>query len=172
MWRTAIQNHNSHDVITNGRVLIWGEPFEEIPWYCGWKAMVVKEHDRLFSMFWLWRIAPTTVEVVEMPLEVWTEKDEKHQETPIELKEVRVSTEHNKISTARFVVESCEELDDAEVLQQLKLTVTIEATNMHPFDWNLMIKRYEGWKILSEFCPLQTEMQGDRKIIVGMERDV
>ena len=76
---TAIQNNNSHDVIANCRWFIWGEPFEEMfPWYRMWKGIVVKEFDRPFSMFGQWLFAPTTVDVVELPLEVWTEKYKKH----------------------------------------------------------------------------------------------
>ena len=176
-WSTAIPNHNPHDVIANCRRFIRGEAFEEmVPWYRGWKGTVVKEHDGLFSMFGRWRrIAPTTVEVVELPLEVWTEKYKKHLETLIERKTVRGYTEHHKINTVHFVVEFCEELDDAEVWQQLKLTGSIAATNMHLFDRNCKIKRYATTgEILSEFCPLRMEMYGERKkaIIAGLERDV
>ena len=141
-WRTAIENHNSHDVITNCRRFIPGDLFEKMTrWFRGWKGTVVKEHDVLFAMFGRWRIAPTTVEVIELPLEVWTEKYKKHPETLFELRTDSAYTEHHKINTARFVVEFCDELDDTEVLQQLKLTWSTAATNVRLFDRNCMTKR-------------------------------
>ena len=100
-WCTAIKNNNSHNVITNCRRFIQGQPFETITMFHVWKGTVVKEHDVLFSMLARWlKVAPMTVEVVELPLEVWTEKYKKHPETLFELKTVREYTEHHKINSA------------------------------------------------------------------------
>lgn len=116
---TATENHNPHDIIANSGRFIRGEAFGEMtPWYRGLKVIVVKGHDGPFSMFGRRRIGQTTVEVDEMPLEVWTELYKKHPDTQFKWKTVHASTEHNNINTVHFVVESCEELDDAEVLQQ------------------------------------------------------
>ena len=145
-----IENHNPHDVIANCRRFIRGEPFERmVLWFRGWKGTVDKGLDSLFSMFGRWRIAPTTVEVVALPLGVLTEKYKKYPETLIERKTVRGSSEHRKINTVHFDIESCEELDDTEIFQRLKLTVSIAATNMNLFDRNSKIKRTRLW---GKFC--------------------
>ena len=187
-WSTFVPNYNPLDLIGNIRRMLRDEPtVPMVPWYRGFEGTVepaggkAKEFGESFTVTGKIReIDETTVEISELPLRKWTQdykewlqtvtiggasdKDDKKKEKPF-ITEYR---EYHTDETVRFVITMPEEqMREAHAMgleKRFKLTSTISTTNMHLFDAEGHIRRYESPEaILEEFFQLRMAYYDARK---------
>ena len=74
---------------------------------------------------------------------------------------------HNEKSTKKIINENIlftEEIDDESIYKLLGLTTSINTTNMHLFDENYNLKKYESvHEIIKEFCDIKKKLLVKRK---------
>ncbi|CAO3697543.1 unnamed protein product [Rhizopus stolonifer] len=178
-WSTSIPNYNPKDIVENIFRLMNDEPFETMqPWYRGFKGEIKPLGTGKYTVN---GIANWTnegdIKVTEIPVRMWTEafrknlndmsdppKDRKSN-TPINI----ISYRNNSTDVAINFTVSLDEAnmkkaEDLTLLNALKITSTINTTNIVCFDKDSKIKKYSGpEEILREFYDLRLEHYIKRK---------
>lgn len=197
-WSTQIPTFNPHDVAANIKRYIMGEPFVDmIPWYRGFRGTVIKLSHQKYKITGVYnRTGPTTVEITEIPVgpkcksfkdyknfleELLfddSEQDEKKKTAQIlEDIEILVSDETIKCLLTWPSAAKLDELySDLDIFEKrLKLSAPLTTSNMHLFDANGVITKYDSpIDILEAFCEYRIGVYGDRKryLITNMESDI
>lgn len=187
-WSTFVPNYNPLDLCANIRRLLRDEPcVPMMPWYRGFEGTIErasgksKEHGESFVITGKVReIDENTVEITELPLRKWTqdykewlgavtigavaEKDQKKGEKPF----ISEYKEYHTDESVRFVVtlpaDKMRECHAMGLEKAFKLSSTLSTTNMHLFDADGHIRRYESPEaVLEEFFQLRLAYYESRK---------
>ncbi|KAL7721006.1 DNA topoisomerase 2 [Entamoeba marina] len=165
-WSTDIPNFNPIEIISNIRRYIGNKEMLRMkPWYRGWTGKTIEDGDKGYFTFGAWRrIALDRIHISELPVKVWIEKYKQHLEKLIETKYIKGYQEYHQINTVSFVVDLAEQMTDEQIWAVFKLTGSIKTTNMHMFDADQHIKKYEDeLSILEEFCKVRYTTYEKRK---------
>jgi len=149
-YSTNIPCYNPVDIIENLKILINNpdaELREMVPWYSGFKGTIVKEIDHKYISTGVWsRASPTSIEITELPIGKWTQTYKEFLETLVEANEIidyKNNCDDTKISFK--VVMQKNIIDDLiaknEIVKKLKLTSSINTSNMHVFDEHCKIRK-------------------------------
>ena len=139
--------------------------FSDMLYYEGFKGTITKIEDSKFVIKGCCEIAGADkLKITELPIGTWTDDYKSHLETLIKDKKVKDfednSTEKDVNITITFVKGELAKSDE----KVLKLSTTKSTTNMHAFDANENLKKYDNPQdILDEFYIKRLEIYHKRK---------
>eukprot|EP01102_Stenamoeba_stenopodia_P016274 TRINITY_DN566_c1_g4_i1.p1 TRINITY_DN566_c1_g4~~TRINITY_DN566_c1_g4_i1.p1 ORF type:complete len:1163 (-),score=255.03 TRINITY_DN566_c1_g4_i1:273-3761(-) len=180
-WSTFTPNYNPRDIVANLKRLINGqEPEKMTPWYKGFKGQIRIEKSsddgEQFTVSGTWlKEDSETLRITELPIGTWTSSYKQFLEssivgnvtekkTPQFLKDYK---EHHTDTTVDFTLEipaeNMEQLEKDGIEKKLKLSSKISNTNIHLFDSQGRIKKYNPLSVLEEFYSLRVQYYEMRK---------
>jgi DNA topoisomerase-2 len=161
-----------------------------VPYYEGFQGTIEKIADKKFAIKGKYDIlGPDKIRVTELPVGYWTDDFKELLEHLIEpgqdktgkkiLPTVKdyedMSKDTNVDFTVQFVKGKMEELGNPGIEKVLKLTTTCTSTNMHLFDANDKLKKYDTVKaIIDDYFVTRLALYGKRKdfMIHALEREL
>ncbi|XP_027113751.1 DNA topoisomerase 2 [Coffea eugenioides] len=182
-WSSYIPNYNPRDIIANIRRLLNNEPMEPMePWYRGFRGTIEKTATKEAGASYtvsgvVEEVDETTIRVTELPIRKWTQDYKEFLESIMMgnekvkdpfIKEFRDHTDDTTVYLE--IIMSEENLLMAKhegLLKKFKLTTTISTSNMHLFDSQGIIKKFDNpEQILGEFFHLRLEFYEKRKKVL------
>jgi len=160
-FSTNIPSYNPKDITNNVRRMIAGEtPLAMTPWYRGFKGVVEEISPGVYVSKGVYTISGKTIIISELPIGTWTNDYKEFLEGLLEKKILadfrEKHTEENVLFELDFVG-----TPDVSIL---KLETTIRTSNMHAFDANGKIRKYESpLDILKEWFDVRKEFYIKRK---------
>ena len=120
-----------------------------LPWYRGFKGTITEDSPGKFITTGVWsRINDTTIEVTELPIGKSTQSYKEFLESLTELNEIidykNGCDDTNirfKVIMQKTVIDTLIKSGSEEVIKKLKLTGTLNTTNMHVFDSDCKIRK-------------------------------
>ena len=182
-----IQPYNPKQIVQYLRNKLLGTPVEMdfVPYYEGFQGAVEKISDNKFLVRGIYeKVAEDVIRITELPIGTWTMQykafleelvdgkvDKDGKRSAPELKDiVDSSTEVRVDFLVTFPKGKLDELEDESngqmngVEKLLKLTTTVSTTNMHLFDADCKLHKYESVEeILDNFYPVRIETYRKRK---------
>ena len=175
-WSTNIPCYNPKDIVANIKLLIEDEDNEMIemnPWYKGFKGTITRvDQNTWVSQGVLKRIKPRNsyqdIEITELPIGVWTDD---YKQVLTKLEQTEKITDFRDYSTdkeIKFVVKFrklfLSKTNDKDLYKLLKLSKNIKDSNMHAFQCDGTIKKYESAEeILWDFYEYRKHFYVKRK---------
>ena len=190
-WSSTVPNYNPRDIMANIRRLLKGEePVEMHPWYRGFTGTIEPKGGRDVGSYAVMgtvrRVDEVTVEVVELPVKKWTQDYKQF----LESMTVGVSDEKGAFvkdfkerhtdTSVYFVISISETaapellVDDQALLKRLKLEGSISTSNMHLFNAQGQIVKYESpLAVLQEYFPLRLSLYEARReaLLARLDRE-
>ncbi|KVI00753.1 Arginine repressor C-terminal-like domain-containing protein [Cynara cardunculus var. scolymus] len=178
-WSTFVPNYNPRDIIANLKRLLNNEPLVPMdPWYKWFKGTILKmtSKDTGYTTTGIVEEKedePNKLIISELPIRKWTQEYKEFLEAAsLSGKDKEPFIEeymaHNDDTTVNFeVIMSAEQMNNARqegFLKKFKLTSNLNTSNMHLFDANGVIKKYD--------TPEQTLLHELRKALLQLENKV
>jgi DNA topoisomerase-2 len=187
-YSTDIPNYNPLDIVENIYALLDNKSMKKMnPWYRGFKGKIIKKNETQYEAYGIYNIInDTTMEITELPIGTWTttykeflemlETGDTHGKKiklPIKIQKFK---DNNTDDTVHFTISFSEDQDELYELTQgkgindaFKLIEKINITNMHLFDCNGRIRKYESpLQIIEEYANVRLEYYKKRKdYIIG-----
>jgi len=175
-WSTTIPQYNPKDIINNLKRLIKDEENEIVqmdPWYRGFTGTIVKKDTHTWEVTGvLQRMKPSSsyqdIEVTELPIGLWTQDFKAHLSV-LEQSDTIVNYKDNSDDTKikfriRFRKLYLSKTNDYDIYKLLKMTKNIKDSNMHAFQCDGSVKKYEcAEEILWDFFQLKKSFYTKRK---------
>lgn len=158
-FSTYVPNHSLHDVVGNIRALLRGaQPSEMVPSWAGFKGSVEVDGKDVVVRG-VWERVGEKIRVTELPIGVSIDSFKAFLES--EKSGVRSFDNNCTDETVDFTLEGREDCEDLE--KELGLRKRLSTANMHLFDANGCIKRFDSaLHILCEFFPVRLALYGRR----------
>lgn len=162
-WSTEIPSFDPAAVAENVRRLIRGEdPVPMTPWYRGFSGTVERTGPETFATRGTFTVKGKTATVTELPIGRWTQDVKDLLETLVDKKVVTDYRENHTDTTVRFDIDFASVPKD--VASTLKLETTVRTSNMHAFDAQGRIVKYQTPEdILRAWFDVRKRMYIDRK---------
>jgi DNA topoisomerase II len=176
-WSTSIPMYNPHDIVNNLYRLMENEPMAVMhPWYRNFKGTIEQiAADKYKATGIVRRRDERTIEIVELPVGVWTQNYKEFLESLMQkesstLPFITDYKEYHTDTVVHFVISLTEEnmriAEEEGLEKRFKLSATICTSNMVCFDSEGRIKKYSTVEdILYEFYNLRLEFYQRRKVI-------
>ncbi|MED6157403.1 DNA topoisomerase 2 [Stylosanthes scabra] len=185
-WSSYIPNYNPRDIIANVRRMLSGEAMLPMdPWYRGFHGVIeksAKEGGYIVNGM-IEEINEQVFRITELPIRRWTQDYKQFLESITDgspnVKDPLIEDFRQNGDDAIVDIEIRLKLDKIAMIMQegllkkFKLTSTISTSNMHLFDADGKIKKYDSpEQVLEEFFPLRLEYYERRKqhILNNLER--
>jgi len=177
-WSTSVPNHNPRDVIANVRRALAKEALEPMtPWYRGFRGSITPTQGtpgKFDVLGKATRRGRMRLEITELPVRRWTQDykewlvDQLPSSADDRRAHVQEMREHHTENSVHFVLSMLpDKLAEAErrgVERVFHLRSTISTTNMHLFDAEGKLKKYNtAEEIIEDFVPVRLEVYGRRK---------
>lgn len=177
-WSSSIPNYNPYDIIKNLRQKINGDEMDPlVPWYRGFVGKIfAKENGRgsdsqTFVVQGLYEIPDeSTLVISELPVKSWTQNYKVFLESLLESGTIKDFKENHTDTAVLFTIslepKTLQEFVQAPggIMKKFKLETTISTSNMHLFDANGRIRKYETpLEVLEEFYSIRIEYYDRRK---------
>ena len=190
-WSSTVPNYKPREIMANIRRLIRGEEPEEMhPWYRGFTGTIEPKGGRDVGSYAVMgtvrRVDEVTVEVVELPVKKWTQDYKQFLESmTVGASEekgafVKDFKERHTDTSVYFVITISETaapellVDDQALLKRLKLEGSISTSNMHLFNAQGQIVKYESpLAVLQEYFPLRLSLYEKRReaLLARLDRE-
>lgn len=140
-YSTNIPSFNPDDIIANIKLVLEGKGLNQlVPWYRGFKGTITRQGDTAFEMKGMMnKVNATTITITEIPITTSISDYKEFLETYEEFTTTNMSTENEP--NFRLTFKRAEDMKKFDY-KSLKLTTKINLTNMHLFDTNGAIKKY------------------------------
>jgi DNA topoisomerase-2 len=159
--------YNPEDIINNLFCLIENKEMKDIiPWYKGFKGKIIKESYSKFICKGNYVITnKMTLEINEIPIGVWTENYVEMLDKMVDENKIKSYDKKYDDENIKFIIKLNEEYDNKDKLEKdFKLTKNINLTNIHLFDKNEKIKKYDcPLDIIKDFYETRIEYYHKRK---------
>ncbi len=173
-WSSSIPNYNPEDVVKNLKLMMAGEPMNEmIPWFRDFKGTVTRMGPDRYKFSGIARqTSDNEVEITELPIRMWTQdfKDKiveiiKAEKTPSFIKDY---DDYNTHKDVHFVIK----MEDKHIKlaleegleEKFKLTKSLATTNLVAFDAEGRITKYAGVEdMMKEFFNIRIKFYEKRK---------
>jgi DNA topoisomerase-2 len=181
-WSSKIPNYDPRQIISNIRKMINGEPVEKMdPFYSGFTGEIKPEGDGKYSVHGIIKRADDeTLIISELPVRGWTQDSkialEKLlvSEKPGVSPEIKDFAENHTDTTVSFTItadkasiDKWEKLPKGGLYAKFKLISSTSTTNMHLFDNERKIVKYEQPEnILESFFETRMEFYVKRKALL------
>lgn len=166
-FSTFIPKYDPTDIITVMKEYIYtGQmPTRKIfPWYKDFQGEITENGDNYSTHGFYTKNGPGDITITEIPIGMTLEKLHAKIKKLQEAGKIKL---HNEKSTKKIINENIlftEEIDDESIYKLLGLTTSINTTNMHLFDENYNLKKYESvHEIIKEFCDIKKKLLVKRK---------
>jgi len=159
-WSTYVPKFNVNDLITyiDNKLKNKRKNIELHPFYNGFKGEIIMDEDgtTYISKGIINRVNTTTLIITELPIGLWNNNYYTFLDKLIDDKIIKTfsknCTDTDVNITVRMTRESLEELSDDDLINIFKLTSKIRLTNMHLFDKNGRIKKYNNqYEIIDDY---------------------
>ena len=186
-WSTNIPRFNPINIVENLKLYINGTKIENLPdlepWSCGFTGKIIKKDSTKYECYGNYKIiSENSIEITELPIETWTnsyyvnfnehKKDKKSGVAQPNLCEnlgindfdKTYSTNNNvniKVTFNNNVLQQM--IKNDEINKKLKLTSSINLTNMHVFVNNIITKYNDPNEILEVFAIERLKIYKKRK---------
>ncbi|XP_062222323.1 DNA topoisomerase 2-like [Phragmites australis] len=191
-WSTYIPNYNPRDIVANLRRLLNNENTEPMhPWYRGFKGSIERTSTKAAGVTYtitgvIEAVDSTTLRITELPIRRWTQDykdfieslapDSKNKDKITFIEDYRMQGDNEDVYFELVLSEENMNLaKDEGLVKKFKLTTTIGTTNMHLFDSDGKIRKYDTpEQILEEFFKLRLEFYEKRKkaLVENIELDL
>ncbi|KAI3510850.1 hypothetical protein L1887_17987 [Cichorium endivia] len=177
-WSTFVPNYNPRDIIANLKRLLNGEEMVPMdPWYKWFKGTIQKNASKDSGYTSVGIVEEkedeNTLTITELPVRRWTQEYKEFLEAAAlsgKDKEpfIEEYNAHNDDTTVNFeIIMTAEQMNKAKqegLLKKFKLTTNLNTSNMHLFDANGVIKKYDTpEQILEDFFHLRLDYYERRK---------
>ncbi|XP_076941033.1 DNA topoisomerase 2-like [Bidens hawaiensis] len=177
-WSSFIPNYNPRDIIDNLKRLLNGEEVVPMdPWYKWFKGTIQKSTSKEtgYTSVGVYEENEdnNTLSITELPIRRWTQEYKEFLEVAsLSGKDKEPFIEeynaHNDDTTVHFeVIMTEDQMNKAKqegLVKKFKLTTSLNTSNMHLFDANGVIKKYDTpEQILEDFFYLRLEYYEKRK---------
>jgi DNA topoisomerase-2 len=160
-FSTNIPSYNPKDIAHNVRRMIAGEaPLAMTPWYRGFRGTVEETSQGVYVSKGTYTVSGKTVTISELPIGTWTNDYKEFLEGLLEKKFLNDFREKHTEENVLFELDFVGTPD----VSSLKLDAPIRTSNMHAFDANGKIKKYDSpLNILKDWFDVRKEFYIKRK---------
>ena len=175
-FSSNIPCYNPVDIKKNINCVLSGkEMLNLIPWYNGFTGPIEpNEKGDSFLVKGIYKqIKPNIIEITELPIGMWTTDYKAFLEDILDVK-IQSYTNNSTESTVKFTIKYFPE-KIKDIWKDFKLTKTIKTTNMHLFDSEGNMKKYENPnEIIKEFVEVRLKYYNMRKdnMLKSMSREL
>lgn len=174
-WSCSIPNYNPIDVINILRSKLHGEPTKPMaPWYRGFQGTIEAKSDASVAFITSGiyeQIDDCKIRVTELPIKTWTQQYKHFLEGLLEDGTIKDFQENHTDTKVLFTITfdsdkllSIQNDRNGGLMKKLKLESSITTSNMHLYDQDGRIRKYESpLDILDDFYPVRLEFYGKRK---------
>lgn len=177
-WSTSVPNYNPLDLIKCLRQMINGEEMMPLtPWYRGFTGHIVEKMNSRgtdssnYIVQGLYEVTDdSTLVISELPVKTWTQAYKQFLEGLLEANTIKDFKEnHTDVKVLFTITMEAKALSDIAkapggIVKKFKLESSLSTSNMHLFDANGHIKKYENPKeIMQEFYTIRLEYYQHRK---------
>lgn len=165
-YSTSIPCYNPEDIIDNLNRYMNNEPLKKmIPWYKGFRGLISqngqKEHQYLTQGVYRMK-SDTEIEITELPIGKWTSDYKEFLDDLAVKNKIKSYENHSGDTNINFKVVLNEPVED--ICQFLHLTTTLSTNNMHCFDDNGKIEKYDSAEdIIKSFAKVRIEFYKKRR---------
>ena len=189
-FSTKIPPFNPIDIINNIKNMINNKPFEEmIPWWEGFNGSVIKINNNTYNISGNWKIDNNKIIITELPVGEWTSNykefiekildDNSSKITKIsKLDDKKKTIKKKSISLLSYIDNNTDNTvyfeltfengyleTTADIDKIFHLTKKYTINNMHLFDHNNIIKKYNNIEdILKDYYYIRLDFYKERKI--------
>ena len=143
-YSTTIHQYNPVELIRNVRKRLGGKPVSKLlPYYRGFLGDVVENPNGGYFSRGVYTVRDKHVSISEIPIGLSISSYKNYLDSILDKKSIASYTERCTDSIVDFDVTLKEEMEIDKIELLLKLTSSIKTTNMHAFDVNGRIKKYE-----------------------------
>ncbi len=167
-YSTSVPCFNPKDVTDNiVRMMNDTTPLKMKPWYKGFKGSIEEISEGRYTTHGVYEtISKNVVKVTELPIGKWTSDYKEFLEQLMEKGVVKNFTNDSTESTVSFTIK----LGVQGNVSDLKLSSNLNTTNMHLFDSNKTIRKYNSPEdILTEFVSVKLKSYKKRKKMLLQE---
>ncbi|CAL0334291.1 unnamed protein product [Lupinus luteus] len=176
-WSSYIPNYNPKDIIANVRRLMNGEAMIPMdPWFRGYNGIIEKSEKEggYIVSGTIEDVDEQTFRITELPIRKWTKDYKQFLDSITEgspnvkdplIEDYRVNGDEEMLDIlVRMKEDKVAMIMKEGLMKKFKLTSTISTSNMHLFDAEGKIKKYDNpEQIIEEFFPLRLEYYEHRK---------
>nr|CCA21933.1 predicted protein putative [Albugo laibachii Nc14]CCA24783.1 topoisomerase putative [Albugo laibachii Nc14] len=178
-WSSFIPNYNPLDLIENLRARIKGEAPTKplVPWYRGFTGSIEERSgtrdgdSQAFVVRGIFHVEDdSTLVITELPVKTWTHTYKQFLESLMENDTIKDFKENHTDSKVLFTISMTPEkmqeivLSPGGIMRKFKLESSISAANMHLFDADGRIQKYDSpHEIISAFYDIRLAYYGKRK---------
>ena len=181
-WSTMVPNYQPREVVANLLRLLDGQPQQSlVPWYRGFRGEIVPFGDdnatvgggsksKFMVRGLIEKVNTTTLRVTELPVGTWTNMYVDFLSKQVEAKTIEGFTNLSTDTRVDFEVKvsrkgmAAMEAAPGGLLKALKLESSILTSNMHLFNADGQIAKYEDpTQVIQDFFPLRLEYYRLRK---------
>jgi len=181
-WSTYLPNFDTAELIKYLVLKIKGKDAGELhPKYKGFKGKIKydESNQRYITTGKIQKINMSTLNISELPIGMWNDKYYEHLDKLVDAKIIKDYTKNDTdvkvditISIARETLKKIEA--DKKLIDIFKLETYVSMSNIHLFDKNGQIKKYENIdEVIEEFTEVRLDYYQKRKeyILSQLERD-
>lgn len=164
-YSTSIPCYNPEDVKANILRMMEGRnPVKMKPWYRGFKGTIEEVSDGKYACHGVYaQEGDSTIRITELPVGKWTSDYKEYLEQLVEKGILKNYKNDSTESTVDFTVKTSKEFN----VSDLRLTASINTTNMHLFDSKNSMRKYDSPEdILQEFTKVKLEAYKRRKMML------
>ncbi len=144
-WSTSVPQYDPMDVIANVRALVEGRSTSPmVPWYRGFGGTIEEVSPGVYATQGTWSVSGNRVSITELPIGTWTQDAKEHLDGLLEKGTITDYNEHHTDATVHFDVTFPGPVEAERVVDLCKLRTLVRTTNMHLFDANGTIRKYES----------------------------
>ncbi|CAH0478764.1 unnamed protein product [Peronospora belbahrii] len=177
-WSSSVPNYNPLDIIKSLRKMINGQEVTPlVPWYRGFTGHIVEKNNSRgtdtgnYIVQGLYEVIDdSTLVISELPVKLWTQTYKQFLEGLLEAGTIKDFKEnHTDVKVLFTITMEPKVLSDISkapggIVKKFKLESSLSTSNMHLFDGNGHIKKYDSPKeILEEFYSVRLEYYVRRK---------
>ena len=164
-YSSKIPCFNPKDVIQNIRNLLDNKPmFKMTPWYKNFKGTIIEVDNTpgKYITKGIYEVVKNEIIIKELPIGRWTNDFKELLDTLVDDK-IQSFENHSSETNVMFKIK-CKDITNFDIEKELKLTTTLNTTNMHLFDENLEIQKFNTpEEILKHFFTVKLKKYTDRK---------
>ncbi|EAR83749.1 DNA topoisomerase IV (macronuclear) [Tetrahymena thermophila SB210] len=183
-WSTDIPNYNHKEIVEQIRGKLEGKPFTELhPWYKGFQGQIEINPKGGYIVKGQYEIdeVEETIKITELPVGKWTRDYKNYLEELLsppkgepEIEDIREYHTNNRVHfEVQAIPGRIQQWGDIE--KKLKLSTTMQTTNIVMFNDKYKLKRYQSTvEIMEEFYALRLKCYQKRKdyLVSKIQRDV
>jgi len=162
-YSTSIPCYNPKDVKENVIRILNGKPLAEmVPWYKNFGGTIESVDCVRFITRGVWSIQGDLLTITELPIGRWTSDYKEFLEQLLDENKITGYQNHSTETKVNFTIRITQTVND--VCKQFKLATTISTSNMHCFDENGIIRKYESpSEIIKAFVEIKLKAYELRK---------